>query len=118
MENIANSINSLIVKTYGGLIAFWLAIVYMIVKLLVFLGGCMAEGAINRGIIKIIPIVKAEFKAEFDTLKKEINDVKKSFKSYQDEKHKIENECKLYKSVILSEDMEAQLEIKKFHEKK
>jgi len=118
MENIANSINSLIVKTYGGLIAFWLTIVYMLVKLLVFLGGCMAEGAINKGMVKIIPIVKAEFKTEFDTLKKEINDVKKSFKSYQDEKHEIEGENKNLKEAICLDDPELLKTLKKTIEKK
>ncbi len=104
MDDIFESINGLIVKTYGGLVVFWSIIAYVLVKFLTFLGGCMAEGAINKGMLKIIPIVKAEFKTEFDTLKKEINDIKKSFKSYQNEKHELEGENKSLKEAILLDD--------------
>lgn len=113
MDNIIKTINELIIKTYGGLLSFWLAMSYLSVKLLSFLGGCMAEGAINKGMLKIIPIVKAEFKTEFDTLKKEINDVKKSLKSYKDEKHELEGENKNLKEAILLDDPELFKDLKK-----
>jgi hypothetical protein len=106
MDEILDSVNSLILKTAGGLIALWGLVVYGLVKIAAFLGGCMAEGAINKGMIKIIPIVKAEFRTEFDSLKKEINDIKRSFKSYKDEKHELEGENKSLKEAILLDDPE------------
>lgn len=113
MEGISGSINNLIIKTYGGLLVFWSAIGYVSVKLLVFLGGCMAEGAINKGIVKIIPIVKAEFRTEFDSLKKEISDIKRGLRSYKDEKHRLEGENSYLRDAIVSEDKEIFEEVKK-----
>ena len=54
MDDIFESINGLIVKTYGGLVVFWSIIAYVLVKFLTFLGGCMAEGAINTAMAMFI----------------------------------------------------------------
>lgn len=125
MNNIADSINELIIKTYGGLVAFWCAIAYVVGKLFFFLGGCMLEGGINKGIIKIIPILKKEFKNEFDKIDELGGKVdcledylKTSLKNYKQEKHGIENENILFKDAILTKNFKTQEEIRKFYEKK
>jgi len=113
MESIADSINGLIVKTYGGLIAFWLMIVYVAIKSLTFLGGCMAEGAINKALSKMLPLVKSQFKIEFESikedvsqLKEEVGELKSSIGSYRKVKHNIETENKYLADALISKDEE------------
>ncbi len=113
MDEILDSINSLILKTSGGLIAFWLLVSYFFVQGFKFLGGCMAEGAINKGIAKIIPIVKAEFKVEFDSIKEDMDDLKKGLAIYKEEKHSLQGENSNLKEAIVLNDPELLSQLKK-----
>ena len=72
MDEIFNTINSLILKTAGGLIAMWGLAVYALVKIATFLGGCAAEGAINKALTKMVPLVKSQFKIEFESIKEDV----------------------------------------------
>lgn len=112
MDRVLDSINKLIIKYEGGILALWGAIIYGIIKLFQFLGGCMAEGAINKGMAKIIPIVKTGFKIEFDRLEEEIKSIKTEILLYKSEKHKIQNENSALKEVFSSDDSKLTREIR------
>lgn len=116
MENIADSINNLILKTYGGLLAFWGLIGYVFIRGLQFLGGCLAEGAINKGISRIVPLVRLEFKQEFDDLRAKIVEMDSKLTSYKNKKHAAENENKMLKSAIMSGDSQLIIVIKNYLE--
>jgi hypothetical protein len=113
MDEILDSINSLILKTAGGLIALWGLIVYGLVKIVGFLGACAAEGAINKGLAKMIPAVKSEFKKEFEfikgdvsQLKEEVVELKFSIGNYRKVKHDIETENQYLADALISKDEE------------
>lgn len=106
VDSIGGSINNLIIKTYGGLFAFWIVVVYALTKFLKFLGECMAEGAINKGISRIIPIVKVEFKTEFDALHRDISVISDRLSKYSQTKHEIDGENKQLRQVIIDNDPE------------
>ena len=113
MDEILNSVNSLILKTAGGLIALWGLIVYGLVKIATFLGGCAAEGAINKALSKMVPLVKSQFKIEFESikedvsqLKEEVVELKSSIGSYRKVKHDIETENKYFVDALISKDEE------------
>jgi ferritin len=83
----------------------------------------MVDGGINKGIIKIIPILKKEFKDEFDKIDELGGKVdcledylKTSLKTYKQEKHGIENENKIFKDAIVKKDFKTQEQIRKFYE--
>lgn len=111
MDQIFNTINSLILKTAGGLIAMWGLAVYALVKIARFLGGCAAEGAINRALTKMVPLVKSQFKIEFESikeqvlqLKEEVTELKSSVESYKKVKHDIQTENQYYTEALISKD--------------
>jgi len=113
MDEILDTVNSLILKTAGGLIALWGLIGYGLVKIFGFLGGCAFEGAISKGLEKMIPAVKSEFKKEFEfikgdvsELKEEIGELKSSIGSYRKVKHDIETENKYFVDALISKDEE------------
>ena len=113
MDEILDSINSLILKTAGGLIAIWGVAVYALVKIATFLGGCMAEGAINKALTKMMPLVKYQFKIEFESikedvsqLKEEVGDLKSSIEKYRKVKHDIESENQYLAEALISKDEE------------
>ena len=113
MDEILDSINSLILKTAGGLIAIWGVAVYALVKIATFLGGCMAEGAINKALTKMMPLVKSQFKIEFESikedvaqLKEEVGDLKSSIEKYRKVKHDIESENQYLAEALISKDEE------------
>lgn len=113
MDEILDSINSLILKTAGGLIAIWGVAVYALVKIATFLGGCMAEGAINKALTKMMPLVKSQFKIEFESikedvaqLKEEVGDLKSSIEKYRKVKHDIETENQYLAEALISKDEE------------
>ena len=111
MDEIFNTINSLILKTAGGLIAMWGLAVYALVKIATFLGGCAAEGAINKALTKMVPLVKSQFKIEFESikedvaqLKEEVTELKSSVESYRKVKHDIQTENEYFTEAIISKD--------------
>ena len=113
MDEILDSINSLILKTAGGLIALWGVAVYALVKIATFLGGCMAEGAINKALSKMMPLVKSQFKIEFESIKEdvsqlteEVGDLKSSIEKYRKVKHDIETENQYLAEALISKDEE------------
>lgn len=113
MDEILDSINYLILKTAGGLIALWGVVAIILAKIAAFFGGCMAEGAINKTLSKIIPLVKAQFKIEFlsikedvSQLKEEVGDLKSSIEKYRKVKHDIETENQYLTEALISKDEE------------
>jgi len=113
MDEILDSINSLILKTAGGLLALWGIAVYGIVKAATFLGGCAAEGAINKALSKMVPLVKSQFKIEFESikedvsqLKEEVGELKSSIANYRKVKHDIETENQYLADALISKDEE------------
>tara|TARA_R110000868_G_scaffold1103_1_gene8401 strand:+ start:2530 stop:2928 length:399 start_codon:yes stop_codon:yes gene_type:complete len=113
MDEILDSINSLILKTAGGLIALWGVAVYALVKIATFLGGCAAEGAINKALTKMMPLVKYQFKIEFESIKidvsqltGEVGDLKSSIEKYRKVKHDIESENQYLAEALISKDEE------------
>ena len=112
MGEIFNTINSLIeLKTAGGLIAMWGLAVYALVKIATFLGVCAAEGAINKALTKMMPLVKSQFKIEFESikedvmqLKQEVTELKSSVESYRKVKHDIQTENEYFTEAIISKD--------------
>tara|TARA_R110002126_G_scaffold249747_1_gene392615 strand:- start:1653 stop:2051 length:399 start_codon:yes stop_codon:yes gene_type:complete len=120
MDEIFDTINSLILKTAGGLIAIWGLAVYALVKIATFLGGCAAEGAINKALTKMVPLVKAQFLIEFESikedvaqLKEEVGDLKSSIEKYRKVKHDIETENQYLGEALISKDEEM---LKEFRE--
>lgn len=120
MDEILDTINSLILKTAGGLIAMWGLAVYGLVKIATFFGGCAAEGAINKALTKMVPLVKSEFKIEFESikeevthLKEEVTHLKSSVESYKKVKHDIEAENQYLGEALISKDEEM---LKEFRE--
>jgi len=119
MDEILDSINSLILKTAGGLIALWGVAVYGLVKIATFLGGCAAEGAINKALSKMVPLVKAQFLIEFESIKEdvsqlkgEVGDLKSSIEKYRKVKHDIETENQYLTEALISKDEEMLEEFK------
>ena len=106
MQSITDTINNLIIKTNGGLVAFWGAIIALSVKASTFLGGCAAEGAINKAMLKIFPMVEERFKTQFDIIKKDIEEMKKALEAYKTVKHNIQTENQYLQEVIISNDPE------------
>lgn len=113
MDEILDSINYLILKTAGGLIALWGVIAIVLAKIAAFLGGCMAEGAINKALSKMVPLVKAQFLIEFlsikedvSQLKEEVGDLKSSIENYRKVKHDIETENQYLAEALISKDEE------------
>lgn len=113
MDEIFDTVNSLILKTAGGLIALWGLAVYALVKIATFLGGCAAEGAINKALTKMVPLVKSQFKIEFESikedvahLKEEVGELKSSIEKYRKVKHDIETENQYLAEVLISKDEE------------
>lgn len=113
MDGIFDSINSLILKTAGGLIALWGVVVYGLIKIATFLGGCAAEGAINKALSKMVPLVKSQFKIEFESikedvgfLKEEVTELKSSVELYRKVKHDIETENQYFSEALVSNDKE------------
>jgi len=113
MDKIFDTVNSLILKTAGGLIALWGLAVYALVKIATFLGGCAAEGAINKALTKMVPLVKSQFKIEFESikedvahLKEEVVELKSSIGNYRKVKHDIETENKYFVDALISKDEE------------
>jgi len=120
MDEIFDTINSLILKTAGGLIAMWGLAVYALVKIATFLGGCAAEGAINKALTKMVPLVKSQFKIEFESikqdvtqLKEEVTELKSSIEKYRKVKHDIETENQYLGEALISKDEEM---LKEFRE--
>ncbi|MEY3415858.1 MAG: hypothetical protein RLZZ418_1103, partial [Pseudomonadota bacterium] len=94
-------------------IALWGLVVYGLVKIATFLGACAAEGAINKGLATITPVIKSEFKKEFEfikgdvsQLKEEVGELKSSIGSYRKVKHDIETENKYLADALISKDEE------------
>ena len=119
MDEILDSINYLILKTAGGLIALWGVIAIVLAKIAAFLGGCMAEGAINKALSKMMPLVKSQFKIEFESIKEdvsqlkgEVGDLKSSIEKYRKVKHDIETENQYLAEAIISKDEEMLEEFK------
>lgn len=119
MDEILDSINSLILKTAGGLIAFWGVMAYAVMKTATFLGGCAAEGAINKALATITPLVKSQFKIEFELikedvglLKEEVTELKSSVELYRKVKHNIETENHYLAEALVSNDEEMLKEFK------
>ncbi|MBM5782934.1 MAG: hypothetical protein FJ368_05900 [Pelagibacterales bacterium] len=127
MSNILDTINSLIIKSNGGLLFFWAAITALIIKAvtktLMVLGGFVASGAIEAAIKSIMPMVKNMFAQEFDSLRQELREVKndvselKALKSvldtYKKRAHTLEGENKNLKEVIKNKDYNIIEEISK-----
>ena len=119
MDEIFNTINSLILKTAGGLIALWGLAGYALVKIGTFLSGCAADGAINKALTKMMPLVKSQFKIEFESIKEdvsqlkgEVGDLKSSIEKYRKVKHDIETENQYLAEAIISKDEEMLEEFK------
>jgi len=113
MDEILDSINYLILKTAGGLIALWGVIAIVLAKIAAFLGGCMAEGAINKALSRMVPLVKVQFKIEFESikedvsqLKEEVGELKSSIEKYKKVKHDIETENEYLTEALISKDEE------------
>lgn len=114
MEAISESINNLIIKTSGGILFIWLAILLYSKKALEWCGRKIAEGANKDLIKKLMPSIAeyveqkiAEFKKDtIATLSGELQEVKNSLNKYRDVKHNIETENKYLKQMIKEDDQE------------
>lgn len=128
MSNILDTINSLIIKSNGGLLFFWAAITALFIKavtkIFMVLGGFVASGAIEAAIKSIMPLVKNMFEQEFASLRQELREVKndvselRNFKSvldtYKRRAHTLEGENKNLKEVIKNKDFQIIEELSKY----
>jgi hypothetical protein len=114
MEAISESINNLIIKTSGGILFIWFAILLYSKKALEWCGRKIAEGANKDLVEKLMPSIVRyveekikEFKDDtINTLSNELNEVKKSVETYKAKKHNIETENKYLKQIIKEDDQE------------
>jgi len=114
MEAISESINNLIIKTSGGILFIWLAVLLYSKKALEWCGRKIAEGANKDLVKKLMPSIAeyveqkiAEFKKDtIATLTSELQEVKNSLNKYRDVKHNIETENKYLKQMIKEDDQE------------
>lgn len=58
MDDILDSLNSLIIKTSGGVVAFWATLGYFSLKFLRYCGAKISEGSINDFIKKLFPKIE------------------------------------------------------------
>lgn len=112
MGKLEESINKLVIDTWGGLIAFWTLIVAVFYKFFMFLGECMAEGVATKQTNKMMPVIKEQIKEEIAPLKQDVCDLKKLIPEYKKEKHSIDGQLKQIKRVIADDDKEILKELK------
>jgi len=130
MESITETINQLIIKTSGGILFLWLAILFYSTKILKWCGKKIAEGANKDLVEKLMPSIakyvedkikdfKDETVEKIEKVSSELEEVKSFFNSYRDAKHNIETENKYLKQAIRDNDEELLKVIKDFlNEKK
>lgn len=114
MGDITDSINTLIIKTSGGILFLWLAIFFYAGKILKWCGRKIAEGANKDLIEKLMPSIAEyvegkikEFRNDtIATLTTELLQLKKSVEEYRSVKHNIETENKYFKQMIQNNDQE------------
>lgn len=117
MESITETINNLIIRTSGGILFIWLAILLYSTKILKWCGKKIAEGANNDLVKKLMPSIAEYVENTIETFKKEtvnkiekvsleLEEMKKFFNAYRDTKHNIETENKYLKQAIKDNDEE------------
>lgn len=117
MSNVAESVNSLIVQTSGGILAIWGGALFFFVKFLKWCGEKIAEGANNDLIAKMMPTIEDhldEKLLKFEGVLEDVNDIKNSLHNYREKKHEIEGENESLKQLIINSDQEGLKELKNF----
>lgn len=114
MEAITESLNNLIVKTSGGILFIWLAILLYSKRALEWCGRKIAEGANKDLVKKLMPSIAeyveqkiVEFKKDtIAPLTADLQEVKNSLSKYRNAKHNIETENEYLKQMIKEDDQE------------
>ena len=106
VESLTATLNHLMTETWGGVIGFWGLLVAILFKFFVFLGECMAAGAIKKSIDSAMPQIIKLIKEEIAPLKKDVTHLKEVIPQYRQEKHAIEGELKTIKRTIVDDDKE------------
>jgi len=117
MDKLSDTINKLIIDTWGGLVALWTLVVAISFKFFMFLGECMAAGAAKKGVDAAMPEILKAIKEEVAPLKQDISLLKSLLPEYKIKKHTLEGELKSIKQVIIDDDREILEELKKLIQK-
>lgn len=121
MESISQSINKLLVDTYGGIIIVFIIVARYSGDIFRWAGKKLAEGAINDFIKKLMPTVEEKLDQKFSLVERKIEErfekIEQSLKPYKDEKHNLENDRKIMLRAILDEDKDTIAIIRSIYEK-
>lgn len=120
METITETINGLIVKTSGGILFIWLAVLLYSSKALKWCGRKIAEGANKDLIDKLMPSIAEYVEDKLEEFKQDaILPLKQALDQYRLKKHNIGAENEYLKSMIKDNDQELIEVIRKYlNEKK
>lgn len=77
MTKISETINEIIITSFGGILAFWAAIFFFIIKILKWIGAKVAEGAIADFIRKTEPAFEKKLEEKFSKIDKKIDKIEK-----------------------------------------
>lgn len=108
MNKITETINSLIIDTWGGLLALWAAVVLFFSKLFYFIGQCAARGLVDKLVDSLMPRITKEIEAETAP-------IKDALKIYKEKKHKADNELNILRGAIVHNDTEYLQELRVFY---
>lgn len=121
MESISQSINKLLVDTYGGIIVLWIIFIRLGTELCRWAGKKIAEGANNDFIRKLMPTVEEKLDQKFSIVERKIEEkfekIEQSLAPYKNEKHNLENDRKIMLRAILEKDEKTFAIIKAVYEK-
>tara|TARA_R110000868_G_scaffold17344_1_gene76351 strand:+ start:29664 stop:30056 length:393 start_codon:yes stop_codon:yes gene_type:complete len=114
MDQIAKTINNIIVDTYGGILIIWFPISYFFIRFLRWCGEKIAQGANSDLVDKLMPSIQKEVNEKLTQLEKKIEDtfgkdiieIKAALKIYQSRKHFLEGENQCLKEVVKDGDEE------------
>lgn len=122
MDQIFETINKLIVDTYGGILLLWALLLKPFESLFIWIGRKVKEGANSDFIKNVMPyiekIIDEKLQEIENKLELKLEDLKHSVETYKNKKHNLENDHSLMLRAILDKDEDSLELIRKFHEEK